>query len=542
MKISSLRRILIVKVIDNVKIYQPGQKTIAIGHLIEENGKISEINSGKYDGNLKEVVDGKGRTLAPSFIDTHLHLLRYGLMKKELDLRKVRTWKEMKEIISNEFEEELMEEHEWVIGRGLIDSQLEDIDHLLTAKDLEELEYRKPMFLLHDDGHECIVNEEALKILKKEKEFARDHDRFIEKDSEGNWTGRFKDTAVHYIKFHFRQKTEDEVYEAIKDAIPHLLQHGISSIHTDDLNYTGSFERVWNSYRKLEEEGQLPVQVHLHHYVYNSDHMKEYIDHNEYRTGDGTDRVRMGAFKIFLDGTQRLHTAALRKPYHDQPNTSGALIYTQEQLNEMVRLADDHNMQVTMHAIGDQTVEQALNAIEKVGAEKMRHRIIHAQILAPDLLERLKKVKPYLEIQPGFMMNEYDQTASWVGVEQERFCNPWKSVSDRGIPFTGSSDCPIGPLSPLLHIYAAVNRQDEEGNPKGGWIPEERLSVAEIFRAYTETGAKLEFQEESKGQLAKGYIADFVLLSEHPEEVASEALKEINVLETWIKGNKVFSS
>ncbi|MGA9288090.1 MAG: amidohydrolase family protein, partial [Anaerobacillus sp.] len=148
---------MIVKVIDNVKIYQPGQKTIAIGHLIEENGKISEINSGKYDGNLKEVVDGKGRTLAPSFIDTHLHLLRYGLMKKELDLRKVRTWKEMNEIISNEFEEELMEEHEWVIGRGLIDSQLEDIDHLLTAKDLEELEYRKPMFLLHDDGHECIV-------------------------------------------------------------------------------------------------------------------------------------------------------------------------------------------------------------------------------------------------------------------------------------------------------------------------------------------------------------------------------------------------
>jgi predicted amidohydrolase YtcJ len=528
-------------VINNVKIYQPGKETIEKGHLIIDDGKISYVGEGTYEGDDSDIVDGNGKTIAPSFNDTHLHLLRYGLMKKELDLREVTTWVEMIQIVRDRYTEEKMEENEWVIGRGLIDSQFTDIDHLLTAQDLDELEYDKPMFFLHDDGHECIVNDVALEIIKEHDDLEKNHDTFIEKDESGNWTGRFKDSAVHFIKFHFRQKTEDEVYEAIHDAVPHLLKHGITSIHTDDLNYTGSFDRIWNSYRKLEKEGDLPVQVHLHHYVYNLDNMKDYLNHYERRTGDGSDRVRMGAFKIFLDGTQRLHTAALRQAYHDQPETSGTLIYSQEELDELMKTADDNNMQVTMHAIGDRTVEQAINAIEKVGAGKMRHRIIHAQILAPDLLERLKKVKPYLEIQPGFMMNEYDQTADWVGKEQEKYCNPWKTVSKIGIPFTGSSDCPIGPLSPMMHIYAAVTRQNEEGKPEGGWIPDERLSVDEIYHAYTATGAELEFQEKTKGKLEEGHTADFVFLSAHPGEVQPEQLKEIEVLETWVKGEKVMS-
>ncbi|WP_270180672.1 amidohydrolase [Alkalihalobacillus sp. CinArs1] len=527
------------KVINNVELYQPGNETIK-GHLLIEDGKIARIEEGLYKGDEKDVIEGEGKTVAPSFNDTHMHLLRYGLMKKELDLREVTSWNEMKEIVRDRYTEEKMEENDWIIGRGLIDSQFSDIDHLLTAKDLEELEYKKPMFFLHEDGHECIVNEEALKIIRDNDELEENHNRFIEKDENGEWTGRFKDSAVHFIKFHFKQKSEEEVYEAIHDAVPHLLKHGISSVHTDDLNYTGAFERVWDSYRRLEDEEKLPVQVHLHHYVYNLNDMKKYLNNHNRRTGDGTDRVRMGAFKIFLDGTQRLHTAALRKPYHDKPETSGALIYSQEELNEMVQTADDHEMQVTMHAIGDRTVEQALKAIEKVGTSKMRHRIIHAQILAPDLLERLKKVKPYLETQPGFMMGEYDQTADWVGKEQEKYCNPWKTVSEMGIPFTGSSDCPIGELNPFVHIYAAVMRQDEDGNPKGGWIPKERLSVSEIYKAYTATGAELEFQEEWKGKLEKEFTADFVLLSDHPEGISPHKLKEVNVLQTWIKGERVY--
>ncbi|HEX7064822.1 MAG TPA: amidohydrolase family protein, partial [Bacillales bacterium] len=433
-----------------------------------------------------------------------------------------------------------LEEYDWVVGNGMVDDQFSDLDHLLTADDLDELELDEPAFFLHDDGHECVVNHKALNIVKQEEELAKYHGPFIEKDENGNWTGRFKDTAVHFMKFHFRQRSAQEVKEAVEDAIPHLLRHGITSIHTDDLNFTGSYERVWQGYRTLEDNGELPVKVHLHHYVYHLEDIQSFLESSSKRTGDGSERVKVGAIKIFLDGTQRLHTAAMRKPYHDRPDTSGTPVYSQEHLNRMVRLADENDMQVTMHAIGDAAVEQAVNAIEQVGAGRMRHRIIHIQTLAPDLIERLKKVKPYVEIQPSFLMGEYDKKVKWSGEEQAPYCDAWGTVYREGIPFTGSSDSPISPLNPWIGIFAAVNRTDENGNPEGGWMPGEKLPLDVIYQAYTETPPYLEFQENQKGKLEEGYAADFILLSDYPRDVAPQQLKDIKVLETWLDGEKVF--
>ncbi|WP_233569551.1 amidohydrolase [Planomicrobium sp. Y74] len=531
------------KIIKNVKLYRPNHEDDpnAIFSLTIENGKFASINKGVTDEQSGDIIDGKGLTLAPSFNDSHMHLLRFGLMSKELDLREVKSWKEMKEVVKNEYNHEEMEEHEWVIGRGLMDDEFDDIDHPLTAKEIEELDYERPVFFLHDDGHECVVNEEAMKIIKEKDDLTQFPEEFVEKDENGDWTGRFKDTVVHFIKFHFRNKEKDEIKEAVADAIPKLLEQGITSVHTDDLNYVGSFDVLWDAYTELEKEDRLGIDVHLHHYVFGLEDMKKYIESSSKRTGDGTDRVKLGAFKIFLDGTQRLHTSALRKPYDDSPETSGVLNYPPEDLQEMVAYADENNMQVAMHAIGDRSVETALDAIENVGAEKMRHRIIHAQVLAPDLLDRLAKVKPYLETQPGFMMKEYSKTAKWVGEERERYCNPWKSVYQRGIPFTCSSDCPIGPLSPMVEMFAAVNRTDQQGKPEGGWIPEEKLTIDEIYKGYTEVPAMLEFQEDRKGKVEEGYPADFILLSDHPKLVDDFQLQNLKVKETWSQGERVFS-
>ncbi|MBM7587066.1 putative amidohydrolase YtcJ [Bacillus pakistanensis] len=530
------------KIIDNVYLFRPDkvENMKDIYHLVIDNGIIQGIHKGCSHKSGDEVIDGQQRTLMPSFTDSHIHLLRYGLMKKELDLRKVTTWDEVKMIVHDEYLEKEMEEHEWVVGRGIIDSQLKDIDHLLTAKDLKELKLDKPMFFLHDDGHECIVNDVALRIIKKDKDIAKYHDRFIEKDEMGNWTGRFKDTAVHFIKFHFREKSEEEIYQAVLAGLPHLLEYGITSVHTDDLNYAGSYDKVWKTYTDLEKQGKLPIRVYLHHYIYHLEDLENFLENDPKRTGDGTEKVRVGAIKIFLDGTQRLHTAAMRKPYQDKPETNGELIYTQHQLNEIVQLADDQNMQVTMHAIGDRTIEQAITALEKVGTAKMRHRIIHAQVLGHDLLERLAKLKPYIEIQPSFIMEEHDRTANWVGNDLEKYCNAWNSVDHLGIPYTSSSDSPIGYLSPMLGIHAAVNRTDLLGQPEGGWIPDEKLTVRQIASAYTETPAYLEFQENFRGKIEIGYAADFILLSENPIEVGSQDIKHIEVMESWVGGERVY--
>ncbi|AVQ99957.1 metal-dependent hydrolase [Oceanobacillus iheyensis] len=532
------------KIINNVRLYRPYDKenTEDIYHIGVENGKISFIKKGLSQEQGSNIVDGKGKVLTAAFNDSHMHLLRFGFMKKEIDLRKVTSFSEMKKIVHNTYEEEKMEEHDWLVGRGLIDSQLKDKDKPLTAEDLEELEYSKPAYFLHDDGHECVLNKEALNIVKEEPDLLRNHEQFIEKDKDGQWTGRFKDTAVHFIKFHFRKKEQEEIYKALEMAIPPLLENGISSVHTDDLNFAGDFEKLWNTYRTLENEGKLLIDVWLHHYIFNKNDLADYLNKWKLRTGDGSDQVKIGAVKIFLDGTQRLHTSALREPYSDRPHTRGTLIYSQEELRDIVQLADENNMQVAMHAIGDRAVEQALGALGNVDTKKRRHRIIHAQVLAPDLLQKLEEIKPYLETQPGFMMDEHDQTVNWVGTERERYCNPWKTVLDRGIPFTCSSDTPIGPLSPIQEIYAGVNRMDLDGKPEGGWIPEEKLSVDDCFFAYTVRAAELEHRENEKGKIETGHKADFILLDTHPKDIESRDLYKLQVSETWINGKKVYDT
>lgn len=530
------------KILNNVRLYRPFEKESSedIFHIELDGEKIQGIHKGLSPETGTHVVDCDRRVVSAGFNDSHMHLLRYGLMKMELDFREVTSFEEIKSLISNRYTEEKMEEHDWIVGRGLIDSQLTDIDHPLTADDLKDIEFDKPAFFLHEDGHECVLNHQALKIVKEEPALLKNHETFIEMDDNGNWTGRFKDTAVHFIKFNFRQKNEDEIYEAVRDAVPHLLETGITSVHTDDLNFVGNYERLWKTYLDLEKDGHLKIDVHLHHYIFDIGDLKNFLRKDDKRTGDGSERVRVGSIKIFLDGTQRLHTSALRQAYHDKPDTAGNLVYTQDELNAIVQTAHENGMQVAMHAIGDRTVEQALNALEKVDTGKLRHRIIHAQVLAPDLLERLQEIKPYVETQPGFIMNEYAQTVEWVGKDQEKYCNAWNSLDKMEIPYTLSSDTPIGPLSPITGIFAAVNRTDLEGNPEGGWIPEEKLSIDSSFQGYSQSSAELEFREHEKGRLEAGQQADIIMLSEHPKEIEPSELNTIEVVETWSRGERVF--
>lgn len=528
-------------ILDNVRIYQPNHtykqnQTYAI----EINGEyIKAIYEAPYEGE-GEVIDAGGKVLTAGFNDSHMHLLRYGLLKKELDLTKVTSWKEMKTLIEKHYDE--LQQYDWVFGKGFNDGEFNDIDHLLTSEDLNEIQVNAYMYFMHQDGHECVISKKAMDLLKEEEEFKMEPEEFKEKDESGNWTGRFKDTAVHYIKHHFWGRSAADAKEALKKGMPKLSEHGITSVHTDDINFIGSYDRLWQAYTELEEEGALPIDVHLHHYIFNINDLKNYINKSEKRTGDGTDRVKVGAIKIFLDGTQRLYTAAMRNPYPVEPEKDGYLIYSQDQLDEMVRLASENNMQVAMHAIGDRAVEQAIHALEqaKEGTQRLRHRIIHAQTLAPDLMERLKKVKPYIETQPSFLLDEWDKKQNWTPESLLPYCDAYNSLLKDHIPLTLSSDLPIGALNPFHSISAAVNRTDFEGQPEGGWMPQEKLEIDDAYHCFTRTPAELEYREEDKGIIESGYQADFLLLDKNPKEVDTQSLADINVLETWQRGKCVY--
>ncbi|UOR13813.1 amidohydrolase [Halobacillus amylolyticus] len=528
-------------ILDNVRIYQPfDQRNSDEIYAVElRDGVFQAIHSSPYHGE-KETVDGNGKVITPGFNDSHMHLLRYGLLKKELDLTETESFKEMKEMIENHYRG--LEENQWFFGKGFNDAQFDDLDHLLTAKDLHKIQADAYIFLLHEDGHECVISEKALELLKQEEDFKKEPDVFKEKDEQGRWTGRFKDTAVHYIKRHFWGRSVEDAKRALQAAFPHISQHGLTSVHTDDLNFIKSYDKLWQAYTELENEGNLPIDVQLHHYIFDIEDLTRYLKDHKLRTGDGTKQVKVGAVKIFLDGTQRLHTAAMRNPYPENPEASGTLIYSQEQVNEMVAEAGSNGMQVAMHAIGDKAIEQAIQALEQKEAytNERRHRIIHAQTLAPDLIDRLRKVKPYIETQPSFLLGEWDKKGKWTPKELLPFCDAFNSLVRDHIPITLSSDLPIGSINPLISINTAVNRTDLEGNPEGGWMPQEKLTVDDSFNGFTSVPAEIEYQEGKKGKIDRGYQADFVMLDQHPKEIQEEELHKINVLQTWYRGEKVY--
>lgn len=530
------------RLIQHVRLFIPFQDVLPNLFQIRINkGKIINIEAdGEAVGKAK-TFDGKGKTVTCSFKDSHLHLVRYGLMKDELDLREINKWSDLKKELKNAHDRQKMDEDKWLIGRGLTDNHFKDRNELLTKKDLDELKLPRPVFLLHQDGHECVLNSEALKIVQKDDILPMHHKEFIEMDDDGNWTGRFTDTAVHFIKKHFRNKSKEEAKDALLKAFPHFLENGITHVHPDDLNYIGNYNDVWNAYRELDKDGKLPLLPYLHHYIFRPEDLQDFLNNFEIRSGDREGHVKVGAVKIFVDGTYRLHTAALGLPYDDRP-TRGNLVYKQEELNGMVQLADHNNMQVTMHCIGDRAVESAIRAIMNTGdrENRLRHRIIHMQNTRPDLLQALRDWKIPVETQPSFVMKEHAEYPTWLGEERCKLVQCGQSLVKHDVIFTASSDTPIGPLNPHHHIFAAVNRTTFEGEPKGGWQPHEKLTVDQAYHAYCTTPAYLSFDEDTTGQLMPGFNADLMLLDRHPKEVDSTELKDIKVDALWREGELVF--
>ncbi|WP_181348413.1 amidohydrolase [Thalassobacillus sp. CUG 92003] len=530
-------------IVDNITLYRPfnNDHPHSRYHVEIKDGHIQAINRGRYQGVIKDVVDGGGAVMAPAFNDSHMHLLRYGLLQKELDLTDVSSWQEMKNAIETYYER--LEEYDWVFGKGFNDDNFQDIDHLLTKEYLAEINVDKYMYFMHQDGHECVISSKAVDLLKNEKAFEREPEVFKEKNEKGEWNGRFKDTAVHYIKHHFWGRSVADAKEALRAALPDLSAHGITSVHTDDLNFIGSYEKLWSAYTELESEGALPIDVCLHHYVFDQHDLEAFLTHTDRQTGEGTNQVKVGAIKLFLDGTQRLHTAAMRNPYPEKPEMEGTLIYSTDEVKRMVRTASAHNMQVAMHAIGDRAVEQAISALEQMEANTygLRHRIIHAQTLAPDLIQRMARLKPYIETQPSFLIGEWHKKANWTPTSLLPYCDPFNSLLSEHIPVTMSSDLPIGSLNPLETVFVAVNRTDLSHQPEQGWMPQEKISIDEAFRGFFTTPAELEFRERSKGKLAPGYQADFVLMDRHPQLVDPDELKDVRVLATYHRGSLTYS-
>ncbi len=481
------------------------------------------------------MIDLKGKCVLPGFIDSHMHLILKGLTYDKINLKGLDS---IDKIISagKEFiEKEHKAEGEWIIGHGF-DQNLFDHKTFPLKEDLDRISDKHPVLIDRICGHVGTANSFALELAGITKDTYIEGG-MIDRDCRGNPTGVLRETALEWFKSRIPKPDAEKLKDVIKRASKEALELGLTSIHTNDAD-VGDYVRYFEAYRSLAREGELKVRIFEEVQGTRPEKLKQFFKAGGHK-GYEDDYFKIGNIKLFLDGSLGARTAAMRQEYSDDPGNKGILVYNQEDIDELVEIAHKAGMQVACHAIGDKAVEQCIDAVGKAAAgepKELRHRIVHCQIADIGLFERMKQLGIAADIQPPFVASDYPMVEERVGKEKADKSYAWKTMLVCGIHLGGGSDCPVESHDPLWGIYCAVTRTDEKGKPQGGWLPGEKLSVEEAVKLYTVGPAYLSFEEDKKGSLKVGKLADMVVLSEDVFEVKPEDIKYIKVLMTMVGG------
>lgn len=471
------------------------QKIIAVGR----NAQIKKLAH-----KSTKTLDLKGKTVLPGFIDAHTHLAGVGLKKTlYVDLSEARS---LDEALARVREAAKAKgKGEWVMGRGWDESRWPQ-KRYITKKDLDYVAPQNPVALVRVDGHMLTANSKALAAIN----IKADPDE-IDKEN-----GILREQAASQFLQRLRPSL-DELKWALKEAIKMAHSLGITSIH--DIPYMEAF-KAWQALHK-----ELKLRVYLNIPVEQLDGFIEL----GLRTGFGDDWLKLGAVKIFADGSIGAGNAALFEPYIDRPAT-GKLNYEQAKLNELVKKVHNNGFQVMMHAIGDRAIQAALDAFVAAGiGVEDRARIEHLELPTQAQIEHMKKLGIIASMQPNFLQwsgpGQLYETR--LGAERDARIDPHKLVLERGVRLAFGSDCM--PIGPLFGIHLAVTA------PHGV----QKLSVEEAIQCYTLNAAYAAFEEKSKGSIEAGKLADLIVLSEDPHR-AAQFSKGIKVEMTFVGGERVF--
>jgi len=502
---------------------QPHAEAVAIkdGKIVQV-GTNDEVN--KWIGKATEVIDLKGKTVVPGFIDTHIHVADFGKVLAWLDLSNVRSIRELQTVLKARVQR--TPSGKWIIGRGWDQNRFSEM-RLPTRRDLDTFSADNPVILYHECGQICVVNSKALELagLTKQTTVA---DGVTDKNAEtGELTGVLRDAATSLVWKFVPEMTEDELLEAVSLACEKIVEAGVTSACWIVLS-----PMELSVIEKLRVQNRLPLRI----YVVVPAELLDSILSPGLHTRSADDSLRIGGVVIFADGYLAARTAALFQSYSDCPELSGKLLYTQEEMNELAAKVCKANLQLVIHAVGDKAVDAALTTVEGIlkeaGGKDLRNRIEQAAVLNEELLQRMKTCRVLVSVQPCVVDSEFRvwSAAERLGPERVQWLFPIRKLISAGVKVSGGSDCPMEPLNPLLGIKAAVTRE---------FSPDERVTVAEALRLYTIDAAYALFEEKIKGSIEKGKLADLTILSRDPWMVEPKEIGDIKVEMTIVGGRVV---
>lgn len=472
--------------------------------LIEAVGSVEDARRIAPDA---EWVDLGGKTVVPGLIDSHNHLLHFGISAtRSTDLSGCASIGELLDRL--EGSRKAGPRAPWLLGQRF-DQEL--LGRWPTKADLDVVCPDSPAMITRLCLHALVANSAALAPVKSKL------------SREQFETGILTEDATDLIWSQVPEPTEEELRSAALWAMAEARRVGLTGVHciiegAQDLEVL----------RALHQERRLPVRLT----VMCPFSMREQLTSEGLRAGSGDEWLRIGGLKVFMDGATGARTAAMREPFSDDPGNRGALFRSERELAEVLQDMQPHGFQASIHAIGDKAVECALEGIRLTAGHGnsgnvLRHRIEHASQMAGDLVKQMASMKVIAGVQPQFVITDF-WTHERVGPERYRWSYPFKTMLDAGITLAMGSDCPVERLDPIELIARAVNREPRS--------LQERLSVEETLRAYSRGSAYAGFAEDALGSLEPGRFADFAVLSDDIFAVRPEEIAGVRAVATTVGG------
>ena len=510
---------------------QPSAEAIAIS-----GDKIIGVGSNEDIMNLSSAYTKKinigGKIITPGFIDAHSHPSGAGrshLRNVDCDLRSI---EEIKNAIFERSKK--TPKGEWISGFKYDDTKTKEKRYINNI-DLDEVSPDHPVIIFHRGGHTAYVNSLALKIAGIDEETPDPKGGNIERDPEtGNLNGRLLETATYLVeKFIPNQFTRSDYQAGVKLISEMLSKSGITSV-TD----AGTSVKSLQSFEDSYNSGELKTRVYCMIRGYAFDEVND----SGKKTGFGDEWVKIGALKLVCDGSISERTARLSEPYIGRPDYYGIIINNEDEIFDQAIKAHLNDWQIAVHANGDVGIDITLQVFERLQKEKKRidprFRIEHCTIINKSLVQRIKE----LEVIPNpFSTYVYFHGEKMKEYGKERLENMFavRSFLDAGIPVTQTSDYPPGPFEPMMAIQSSVTRTDYTGEV---WGPSQKISVEEAIKVATINGAYASYEENIKGSIEIGKLADLTILGQDPRETDPMKIIDIPVERTMVGGKWVYES
>ena len=489
----------------------------------------SNEGAGQRRAERTRVIDAQGHTLTPGFIDSHFHLLWGSIWMGSAQLYSVTNLEKLKEILQAFAAQNRTSE--WVDGRGI------KYGIVATRQELDAIIPDRPVYINAYDGHTSWANTKALEmagVLRPGKEIGPNGT--IVRDEHGLATGELREKdAMSTVSSLLPLPSEARKRELLKMAIKQINATGVTSIH----NMNGDMEELM-TYAALEDTGEMTLRIYVPYWIKpetTEEMLAEAVEMSKVRG----EYVRGGAAKFFMDGVWESYTALTLEPYADDPNAKPEGIYSAEHFTRMAALCDKMGLQIFVHCCGDGAVRRTLDGYEAVqkenGKRDSRHRVEHIEVIHPDDLPRFKELGVIASMQTSHSPLSVDEGDIWptrVGETRWPLSFAWRDIKNAGATLALGSDWTVAPYDPLINIHAALNRKK--------WSltdPDQRLTLEECILGYTRDAAYAEFQENQKGQLKEGYLADMVLFSHDLFELKPEEIRTARPVMTMIDGKIV---